>query len=147
ASELKFTEDETKTILKFIFKNTSQELIDTLEIDNEIRSFAQALLLEAIDASYKIGFAQIIWESTLNPTTPTKKVITKMAKEFAIHYFKHATKSDLRKVKVYAFVVNKLNLMYTHKLNDFIYKYASETDKPMIKPIYNNQERNFRVIA
>lgn len=56
--ELKFNEEETKEILLFIFSGTEKSLIDNIVIDNRVRGFAQALLIEAVDASFKIGFIQ-----------------------------------------------------------------------------------------
>ncbi len=112
--ELKFNEEETKEILLFIFTDTESSLIDNIVIDNKVRGFAQALLIEAIDTSFKIGFIQSVWESTVNPTLPIKKVIQKVAKGFASHYFKHATKNDLRQIKTCEFVINALRIKHKH---------------------------------
>ena len=59
-SELIFNEEETKEILKFFFKN-DHAFIDGLTIHDRIRSFAQAILIEAVDASFAIGFVKIIY--------------------------------------------------------------------------------------
>lgn len=146
--ELKFNEEETKEILLFIFSGTEKSLIDNIVIDNRVRGFAQALLIEAVDASFKIGFIQSLWESTVNPTLPIKKVIQKVAKGFATHYFKHATKSDLRQIKIYEFVINALRIKHKTRLHQFINGIAMNSSTPLIRPNYilpNNKK--LKVIA
>ena len=63
--ELLFNAQDTTLILKFIFEPKDHSKINTLDIDNHFRSFAQGLLLEAIDASYAIGFTEILVQSLI----------------------------------------------------------------------------------
>lgn len=135
-SELLFNEKETKEILKFIFSGTPKAQVDAMTVTDEVRGFAQALLLEAIDASFKIGFIQSLWESTVNPTAPIKDVLLKAGKGFASHYFHHATKSDLRKIKVYELVVKALSLKFKTRLDMFINGLAKNSELPLKTPKY-----------
>lgn len=70
--ELIFDEAETVIVLKFIFKN-SHALIDRLIINDRVRGFAQGLLLEAVDASFALGFVEALFHATANPGSGVKK--------------------------------------------------------------------------
>ena len=70
--ELIFNNDETVVILKFIFKK-NHNLIDNLKINDSIREFAQGLLLEAVDASYALGFVHSLFGGVFNPGAGAKK--------------------------------------------------------------------------
>ncbi|HAS6172511.1 TPA: hypothetical protein RQJ82_004491, partial [Vibrio vulnificus] len=65
-SEIIFNEEEAREILIRFFPANRNEIMAS-SITVELRGFAQALLLEAIDASYSIGIVQGLWKSTLNP--------------------------------------------------------------------------------
>lgn len=86
--ELLFNEDETRIVLKFIFAPTDHELIDSLPMSDALREFAQGLLVEAIDASYAVGFVKAIQESAANPTKGAREILKSFAKKAAIHWFK-----------------------------------------------------------
>ena len=58
--ELIFDNEETVMILKFIFKK-QHSLIDGMEINDRVREFGQGLLLEAVDASYALGFVHALF--------------------------------------------------------------------------------------
>ncbi|KXO09235.1 hypothetical protein AKG98_1451 [Moritella sp. JT01] len=68
ADELIYSKEETIIILKFIFQPVHHPLINELSISNTVRSFAQALLVEAVDASYAMGFIDILIKAIM----PTK---------------------------------------------------------------------------
>jgi hypothetical protein len=100
-NELIFDEAETRVILKFFFQADSQR-IDSANIDNRLRGFAQGLLVEAVDASYKLGYVKIIFDTVLfKPDLNLRKIIEKMAKKASRHWFKHATQKNLRDGKIY----------------------------------------------
>ncbi|MEO3877429.1 hypothetical protein [Rheinheimera fenheensis] len=100
ATELIFDETETKIILRFIFKS-KLALVDELTINDKIRSFAQGLLLEAVDGSYALGFVQSLFGSVMHPGDGAKKVLLKFGKKAAKHWFKHAKAEDLSNIKIY----------------------------------------------
>ena len=138
--ELIFDKDETQIVLKFIFKPTDHELIDSLPMSDYLRGFAQGLLLEAIDASYAVGYVKGLFESTANPTKGAIKLIKSFGKKAAKHWFKHATRHDLNNIKVYDFVKNHIakgfrtqlvNFLASHKLGEkqgalLVYKKPSQ---------------------
>ncbi len=113
--ELIFDEEETKIILRFIFKNR-HSLIDSLVINDKIREFAQGLLLEAVDASYALGFVHSLFGAVFNPGLGAKKVLFKFAKKALKHWFKYATAKDLMNIKIYEVVRLALESGFTSKL-------------------------------
>jgi len=121
-NELLFDESETIIILKFIFKPSDHSLIESLPMNDQLRGFAQGLLLEAIDASYAVGFIHAIFESTTNPTQGARKIILTFGKKAAIHWFKHASVNDKQKVKIYGFVRDNLARSFKVVLANFIAK-------------------------
>ena len=72
--ELIFDEAETKDILKFFFPYLQQR-IDAATITTELRNFAQGLLVEAIDATYALGYIEIIWRTSYNPGSGMMKAL------------------------------------------------------------------------
>jgi hypothetical protein len=106
-SELLFDEAETRLILKFIFKN-KHSLIDGMQITNKVREFAQGLLVEAVDASYALGYVEALFRATANPAAGVRKILKKFAKKAIKHWFKHATADNLMDIKIYEVVRNQL---------------------------------------
>lgn len=113
--ELIFDEEETRIILRFIFKNR-HNLIDNLEINDKTREFAQGLLLEAVDASYALGFVHSLFGAAFNPGMGAKKVLIKFGKKALKHWFKHVTAKDLMNIKIYEVIRIALENGFTSKL-------------------------------
>ena len=118
--ELHFDEKETRIILKFIFKPTNHELIDSLPMSDYLRGFAQGLLVEAIDASYSISSIQNIFESTANPTKGAMSIIKTFARKSTSHWFKHAKVHDLQNIKIYDFVRDQLAVNFRRVLELYL---------------------------
>lgn len=118
--ELLFNEDETLIVLKFIFKPSDHELIDSLPMSDYLRGFAQGLLIEAIDASYAVGYVKGLFESTANPTKGAMKIIKSFGRKAASHWFKNASVHDLQNVKIYDFVRDSIARSFKTKLRDFL---------------------------
>ena len=116
STELLFDEEETKQILKFFFKS-QHHTINQLKINDKVREFAQGLLVEAIDASYAMGFVEVLFKATANPTAGAKKVISQFAKKAAKHWFKHATTENLLKVEIYEMVRSRIALNFGRYLS------------------------------
>jgi len=116
--ELIFNDEETKVILRFIFKNR-HNLINTLEINDKIREFAQGLLLEAVDASYALGFIHSLFGGAFNPGIAAKKIFMKFSRKALKHWFKHASAKDLINIKIYNSVRQALEVGFTSKLGMF----------------------------
>lgn len=93
-SELVFDADETREILKFFFPTLTQQ-IQSVGVTNQIRNFAQALLIEAIDKTYALGYVEVLFKAIRNPGAGMKKILSKIGYKSAAHWFKHATRHDL----------------------------------------------------
>lgn len=102
-SELIFDDQETIEILKFIFKS-KRDIVETMNVDRELREFAQGLLVEAIDASYAMGFIEALVRSLVSPRPGVRSIIKKFGKKASKHWFKHATAGDLRNIEIYEIV-------------------------------------------
>jgi hypothetical protein len=99
--ELIFDEDETKDILVFFYSN-QDALIEQAIINDDVKGFAQALMVEAVDASYAFGFIKIVYDVFyMKPPTKFRKVLTKFGKKAATYWFKHANAIDLTNAKIY----------------------------------------------
>lgn len=101
--ELLFDAIETRVILKFIFESKAG-VADSMEVDDRVRSFAQALLLEAVDASYAMGFIEALTSSLLNPRPSISRILRKFGTKAAKHWFKHATADDLHDIRIYEII-------------------------------------------
>ena len=100
--ELLFDQGQSWSILKFFFLDPG---VQPNSLTTKDRAFAQALLVEAIDASYDMGFIEIIFSVFMNKTPASTKGIAKLMKKFlektAEHWFRHATKDNLRNPRIY----------------------------------------------
>ncbi len=105
--ELIFDEGETRHILKFFFRHL-QGRIDVVKITKHLRSFAQAILVEAIDATYALGYLEILWRASNNPGVGMAAVLKKLGLKSAVHWFKNATRQNLLNSKISSRVRDKL---------------------------------------
>jgi len=118
-------------------------LINTLEINDKIREFAQGLLLEAVDASYALGFIHSLFGGTFNPGVAAKKVFMKFSRKALKHWFKHTSAKDLINIKIYNAVRQALEVGFTSQLS----MYANGTAMNGIKnsgfvAYASNKQRN-----
>ena len=60
--------------------------------------------LEAVDASYALGFIHALFGGVFNPGAGAKKVFMKFARKALKHWFKHASAKDLMNIKIYDIV-------------------------------------------
>lgn len=80
------------------------------------RSFAQALLVEAIDKSYAMSWVETLWKSSAKPNSSVKGIIKALGKKAMRDWFNDTDAKDwLKKVKegddfpeLYQSVVNNL---------------------------------------
>ena len=72
---------------------------------DEDRAFAQALLVEAIDASYGMGYAEAIFRSFFGRAPASLAalggVLATFAYRAASNWFQHASAADLRDPRIY----------------------------------------------
>lgn len=115
--QLLFDEDETRQILKFFWPERAAQ-IDSLAISNEWRRCAQKYLIAAIDASYQMGYVEILFNGVGDAIKgkPGGKVIKGLAKKFAKYYIKHWWKStkpkNLEDIKIYESVRRTIAYQY-----------------------------------
>ncbi|MCP3874192.1 MAG: hypothetical protein GY699_13675 [Desulfobacteraceae bacterium] len=99
--ELIFDEGETKDVLTFFYPNQGA-FIGKAVINDDVRGFAQALMVEAVDASYALGYVKIVFDVFyMKPPVKFGKALAKFGKKAAPHWFKHATATDLTNAKIY----------------------------------------------
>jgi len=142
--ELIFDNEETVIILKFIFKN-KHGLIDGLEINDRIREFSQGLLLEAVDASYALGFVAALFGGVFNPSVAAKKVFMKFSRKALKHWFKHATAKDLMQIKIYDAVRKQLESNFLIVLQSYASGAASNEINHSGFVAYSLKSNNSRI--
>lgn len=133
--ELIFDEYETKEILKFFFTR-KHAMIDSAEITDHIRGYTQGLLVEAVDASYAMGFIEVIFKSAYLKPLPSSmtKIVTKLGKKALVHWFKHAKATDLTDIKIYESVRNQIEANLERELEMIINGLAMK-DKATISEV------------
>jgi len=103
-NEIRLTNEQAWRVLRFFWPATS---ILPGELTEDDRSFAQALLVEAIDSSYRMGYVEhLFWLYVkIPPVALGFNSITDVVKGFAKaalkHWFKHATRADLANPQIY----------------------------------------------
>ncbi|WP_051304932.1 hypothetical protein [Chitinilyticum litopenaei] len=98
--DLLFDADETRAILEFFFPH-DRALIAEARITLEVRSFAQGLLVTAIDANEAMGYVEALFRSYARPSATFSKALRKLATNAAKNWFKHANIRNLANVKIY----------------------------------------------
>lgn len=101
-SDLVFDEAETRQILAFFWPQPHlASQIGSMTTTNEVRRFAQSLLIAAVDASYAMGYVEILFTTVANPRGGLKKLGQKLAKRFISHWWKHTKPQDLENIRIY----------------------------------------------
>lgn len=104
-AEILISRAEAVTILKFFWPDLS---LTEGDLSNEDVGFAQALLLEAIDASYKMGYVHVIFDTFYGKIpgsfVDVRKMIKSFAKKAAKHWFKHLRDKSVEDADIYAAV-------------------------------------------
>jgi hypothetical protein len=100
--EIKISFEEAARILKFFFPDAP---IAAGSLTSDDLSFAQGLLVEAIDASSEMAYVQRLYEKTfMKPPTDftfIKDVAKSLAKQALTNWFRHATGKDLQDPQIY----------------------------------------------
>jgi hypothetical protein len=99
--DLVFDERETKQILSFFFPNMGSQ-ITTMTVTNDVRRFAQSILIVAIDASASMSYVEAVVTSLkFLPGRSIKSWAKKLTKGLVKRWFKNATQEDLLNAEVY----------------------------------------------
>src|SRR5690625_6875504 len=96
-----------------------------MTVDHQASEFAQGLLVEAIDASYKMGYVEAIARASANPMWGATKTIKSFGKRAFQHWFKHATASSLQDIRIYETVRRTLSWHYVFDMNRILNSVAS----------------------
>lgn len=115
--ELILNKDEARIVLRFIFEPVDRLVIDSLNVNDAAREFAQGLLVEAIDASCSIGFVESIFRSVTNPTKGAIEILKKFGRKSAKYWFRCGSLQNLADVKVYEFVRVEIARRFRVSLN------------------------------
>jgi hypothetical protein len=99
ASEVRLDNQQAFDVLRFFFQHNTS--INISQITIEDRAFAQALLVEAVDASFQMGFVESIFRSAMSLTPSVKDIIKGLLKYAAKSWFRHATGRDMSDPKIY----------------------------------------------
>ncbi len=102
ADELYLTEQDARMVLRFYF---GDQVVLPSALSLEDIGFGQALLLEGIDASYAMGYVQIVFDSFYMKVPGSFDSVKEMVKGFckkaAKQWFRHAAGQDLKDPKIY----------------------------------------------
>ncbi|MCP4117005.1 MAG: hypothetical protein GY737_16695 [Desulfobacteraceae bacterium] len=143
-SELIFNDQQTKEILKFFF-STEHQYIEGLVINHKIKSYAQGLLIEAVDATYAIGFIEIVHKTfNLQPPVKLKKIFIKFGQRAASHWFKHAKRTDLSNIKIYNIVRVIIDIRFRQQLHELADEIVM--NKPTVIVLAYNNPLNDKTI-
>jgi len=112
-SEIIFNDEELKKILLFFFPGYESTLA-SFTMTHSMREFAQGLLIEAIDASYGIGFVQIIFDSIFyKPGKSATDFLKTFAKKATKSWFKHLKGTEFGNIKIYEIVRSHISDSFT----------------------------------
>jgi hypothetical protein len=113
SDELLLTQQEAWQVLVWFFGGNASIVPGWITDDD--RSFAQALLVEAIDASADIGIIRRIWESTVMPPMTIKSLLFKIAKaggRILWDQLHHSTVKDFEHARIYRMVKDRLTINF-----------------------------------
>jgi hypothetical protein len=99
ASEVRLDNQQAFDVLRFFFQHNAS--INISQITIEDRAFAQALLVEAVDASFHMGFIESIFTSAMSLSPSVKDIIKDLLRYAAQSWFRHATGRDMSDPKIY----------------------------------------------
>lgn len=99
ANEVRLDSQKAFDVLRFFFQHNTS--INISQITIEDRAFTQALLVEAVDASFQMGFIESIFSSAMSLTPSVKDIIKDLLKYAAQSWFRHATGRDMSDPKIY----------------------------------------------
>ena len=108
SGDVYLSKDEAwKTLVWFFGGNSG---ISVSNITWNDRSFAQALIFEAVYASRKISFVQKVWESSVNPPDTVKKFFKEIVKITAKTLWENLKPVDLEDPTIYKMVKDTLTI-------------------------------------
>jgi hypothetical protein len=101
--------NDAHTILTWVFGSIS---VNPNDLTDEDRAFAQAMLMEMLDASFAMGFVEALLKAAAKIPSGPKKVITTFLKGAGKNLVTYKDKDDLKKMmedpKIYKAVLDTL---------------------------------------
>lgn len=96
------SDQETRDVFAFFWPQR-KSAIENMPVNINVRRYAQALLIVAIDASYLIGFIEKLVDVILRrkPGASIQVLVRKLTQKYVKHCWKHATQANLSDAKVY----------------------------------------------
>jgi hypothetical protein len=109
SSEIYITKHDAWAVLEFFWPGNG---LNQAELSDADVNFAQGLLLEGIDASYKMGYVHIVFDTFYGKVpgsfTEIGKLVKEFAKKAAKHWFKHLGQKSLSDAEIYVAVRNTI---------------------------------------
>ena len=122
--EILLSDQEVIATLNFFFPKAG---FQAEELSPEIRSFAQAILVEAVDRSYEMGYVHILFDTFVyRPVVDFVKLrsmVEAFLKKAAKHWFQHFT-GDITKLKIYETV--RLTIIRNNRTVVDVYRQTQE---------------------
>lgn len=114
-TELILDEEETRAVLVFFFPSDGQQITQA-QITNELRNFAQGLLIEAVDASYAMGYIETLFKWVAHPGNDMKKALAKLVRRGLKYWFKNLGNKPLMEAKIYEPIRQQLSRSFRSPL-------------------------------
>jgi hypothetical protein len=109
ATDIQLSQFDGWTVLRFFWPSFS---VSPANINDNDREFAQAMLIEAIDASKNMGIVEYLFASAIPPAGAFGTVLINFAKAAPLTFFKFATHKDLMNPVIYNSIRNALALNF-----------------------------------
>jgi hypothetical protein len=107
------TRPQAARVLRFFFPD--QPLSEAALTDEDV-SFAQAMLIEAVDSSREMSYVQVLFEKTAYKIPTDFSFVKDLAKDLckrsAKNWFRHATQQDLSNPEIYESVRRTLQINF-----------------------------------
>ena len=107
--EVTISQHQAWVILKYFWPN--KEIVEG-QLNMRWRAFAQALLLEAIDGSYAMGYISALFDTAYGKVPgcfpDVKEIVTEFMKAAAKHWFKHQGSKKIEDAQIYVSVKQSL---------------------------------------
>jgi hypothetical protein len=113
AIQILITKDEAHQIINFFWPN--QVYISAVDFTEADIRFAQFLIKEALESSYKLGFVEILFKAVYWKVpvdfSAIEKIVKEICKEFTKHIFKHYVEKS-GEVKIYDAIRNTIAMKF-----------------------------------
>ena len=102
SSEIRLSREEALRVLRYFFGASVN--ISPSDLTPQDVAFAQGLLVEAIDASYAMGYVHVVYDAFYAKIPANLEIgdlLKDVAKGAAKNWFRHATQKDLMTAEIY----------------------------------------------